>query len=78
MQVGIDWVSAAIFLAAFLFSQVKPVPIRVRYVVLAAACGAIAAYRLRGGAVGTNLAFVAIAAALAVYYVFRAINSKAP
>ena len=75
MNVGIDWVSAAIFVAAFLFSQIRAVPVRARYGVLALACGAIGAYRLRQGAVGPNMVFVGLAVALAVYYAFRAMRA---
>jgi len=75
MRLGIDYVSAAIFIAAFLFSQVRAVPVRVRYGVLALACGAIGAYRLQLGAVGPNMIFVGLALALAVYYAFRAMRA---
>lgn len=75
MRVGIDWVSAAIFVSAYVFSQIRAVPLGVRYGALAAACGAIAVYRLRMGAVGLNMAFVIIAAVLAVFYVFKAIRA---
>jgi hypothetical protein len=74
MQVGIDWVSAAIFGVAFLISQIRAVPVRGRYSVLSLACGAIGGYRLRLGAAGPNMVFVGIAFALAVYYAFRAIR----
>ena len=76
MQVGIDWTAAAIFGVAFVLSQVRTIPLRVRYGVLALACGVIAAMRLRGGAVGPNLVFVCLAGGLSVYYAFRAINAS--
>ena len=77
-SIDIDRVSAAILAVAFVFSLIRAVPVRLRYGVLAAACGVIAAYRLRMGAVGPNLAFVGLAAAFAVFYVFKAIRSGPP
>lgn len=75
MQLGIDWVSAAIIAGAFLITQIRAVPVRARYGVLSLACGAVGAYRLRLGTVGPNLIFVGIAFALAVYYAYRAIRA---
>ncbi|MBI3185930.1 MAG: hypothetical protein HYZ28_27660 [Myxococcales bacterium] len=75
MRVGIDWVSAGIFIGAFAFAQVRAIPIGIRYGVLAAACGAIAIYRLRIGASGVNMIFVVVAGALALYYAVRALRS---
>lgn len=76
MQVGIDWTAAAIFGVAFVLSQIRTIPLRIRYGVLALACGVIAAMRMRGGAVvGPNLLFVCLAAGLCVYYLFRAISA---
>lgn len=70
--VGIDWPSTLIFLGAYLFAQIRAVPAQLRYFVLAGACGVIAVMRLRGGAQGINLLFVALAAGLCVYYVVKA------
>jgi hypothetical protein len=74
MNVGIDWVSTAIFIAAYLFAQVRTVPMKLRYGVLAGACVLIALFRLRGGAQGLNLVFVGIAGGLAVYYAVKAMK----
>jgi uncharacterized membrane protein HdeD (DUF308 family) len=76
MGIGIDWVAAGILLVAFVVSQIRSVPPSVRYGVIALACGAIAGYRLRMGATGLNLGFVILAAALAVYYLFRAFSTR--
>jgi hypothetical protein len=76
MGIGIDWVAAGILLVAFVVSQIRAVPASLRYVVIAVACAAIAIYRLRMGAEGFNLAFVILAAALAVYYLARAFNTR--
>jgi hypothetical protein len=79
MRVGIDWVSLAIFVAAYAFSQLRTVPAPVRYGVLSAACAAIGVYRLRtgGSALGQNMLFVLLAGALAVFYAVRAFQSRA-
>jgi hypothetical protein len=76
MGIGIDWVSAAIFVAAYLVSQIRTLPLAVRYGVLAAAFTAIALYRLRHGAFGYNLAFVGLGGVLAVYYAVRAFQAR--
>lgn len=74
-RIGIDWVSLGIFVVAYVIAQVRTIPIRVRYGVLAAACGAIALWRLKLGAVGINMAFVVLAGVLAAYYLVRAFRS---
>ncbi len=75
MQVGIDWVSLGIFLVAYVISQIRTVPLRVRYAVLSVALGIIAVYRLRLSAVGINLVFSGIAAALCLFYAYRAVKA---
>lgn len=75
MRLGIDYVSLALFLVAFVISQIRTLSLKVRYLVVAASCGAIAAYRLKMGAQGVNLAFVGVAAVLAVMYLVRAFRS---
>ena len=75
MRLGIDYVSLIIFVAAYAFSQVKAVPVKIRYGVVAAAFAGIALYRLRIGAQGPNLIFVLVAAAFAVYYLVRAFRT---
>jgi hypothetical protein len=75
MRLGIDWVSAALFVGAYLFSLIRAVPIRLRYAGLSAACGVIAVHRLRLGAVGPNQIFVGVAVLLTLYYAFRAVRS---
>lgn len=76
MQIGIDWVSMGIFLVAYALSQVNAIPIKLRYFVLAAACAAIAVYRMRWGMAGVNAIFTGLAVALAVYYVIRALGAR--
>jgi hypothetical protein len=76
MQIGIDWVSMGIFLVAYALSQVSAIPIKLRYLVLAAACAAIAVFRLRLGMAGVNAVFTGLAGALAVYYVIRALGAR--
>jgi uncharacterized membrane protein YfcA len=74
MQIGVDWVSMGIFLVAFAISRVNAISLRLRYVVLAAACGAITAYRLQAKV--KPEVFTWFALALAGYYVFRAIGAR--
>ena len=76
MQLGIDWVSLAIFAVAFVVSQVRSIPLRVRYVILAVAFACIAALRLRMDRVGPNFAFGVLAAVFAAYYLVRAFRAR--
>ncbi len=75
MNVGIDWVSLGIFAVAYVIAQIRTVPPRVRYIVLAVAMGAIAANRMCLPAAGVNLAFTALAAGLAVWYLIQAFRA---
>lgn len=72
MQMGIDWVAVVVLGVAWVFSQVRTVPVRLRYWVFAAACLGIAAYRLQQrGTVQANLIFIVLAAVLGVVYLVR-------
>lgn len=74
-MIGIDWVAVVILGAAWAFSNVRTVPLRVRHAVFAAACFAIAGFRLARGATGMNLLFVLIAGALGVQYAIQALRA---
>ena len=79
MNIGLDYVSLAIIVGVYAISQVRSIPLAARYGINAAGFGAIAAYRLataRGS--GFNLFFVAGAAALAVFYTYRALQTRRP
>ena len=82
MKLGVDWVSMAILLAAYVFSRIPGVNARVGNGALAGACAIIAGYRFRMGAVGFNLVMVGVAAAFCLYYLSRAFSGagakKAP
>ncbi len=73
--VGIDWVAVVILGAAWLFSTVKTVPLKVRNGVFALACFGIAGYRLAMGAQGVSLIFVAVAAIIGAQYAWRALRN---
>jgi len=73
--IGIDWVAVVILGAAWLFSTVRTVPIKIRNGVFALACFSIAGYRLYMGAQGPSLLFVAVAAIIGVQYAWRALKS---
>lgn len=75
---GIDWVSAGIFFAAYVFAQVKAVPLRARFAVLGVACALIGLLRLRLPNLGLNLVFTGAAFALAAYYGYRALRAPPP
>ena len=76
MQLGVDYVSLAIFLAAYAFSNVHAVPIKVRYGVMAAACTGIGLLRIRQGVAGTNLIFAGIGLAFGLYYLVQMFRVK--
>ncbi len=79
VNLTIDWVSAGIFLVTYAFSQIRAVSLRLRYVVLALGCGAIAGYRfVTFGQHGVNFAITLAAVALAVFYLVRALQARAP
>jgi hypothetical protein len=73
---GIDWVAVVVLGAAWVFSNIRTVPLQFRHGVFAAACFGIAGYRLYRGAQGTNLLFVLIAAAIGVQYTYQAIRAS--
>ena len=74
--IGIDWVAVVVLGAAWLFSTVKTVPLKVRNGVFALACFGIAGYRLYLGAQGPNLLFVAVAAIIGAQYAWRAFRGN--
>jgi|GEM_PF-6761463 hypothetical protein len=75
-MIGIDWVAVVILGAAFIFSNVRQVPMTVRNWVFAIACFAVAGIRVARGVQGANLIFVIIAAAIGVQYAMRAIRGS--
>jgi len=76
LQLGIDWVSLAIFAAAFVVAQIRAIPLRVRFGLLAIAFAVIAALRLRMDRVGPNFLFGVVAALFSVYYLVRAFRAR--
>ena len=75
MKMGIDWFSTAVLLGAYVFSRIPGVNARLGNGAMAAACGLIALVRFRAGAVGFNLAMVALAAGFCVFYLIRAVRA---
>jgi hypothetical protein len=76
MNVGIDWVAVAILATAYVFAQLRFVPVRLRFGVFSAACAAVAIFKLRGGAASSNLIFAIIAGGLAVWYAIKALRGR--
>lgn len=73
---GIDWLAVVVFAAAWGFSRIPSVGLATKNWVFAAACFFIVGWRLYTGAAGTNLLFVAIAAAIGVSYVLAALKAR--
>lgn len=78
MQLGIDFVALCVIGAALIFGQIRQVPARLRYFVMAAAFAIVAAYRLQQGAVGFNLAIVGVCAVFCVTYVVKGLRHHNP
>jgi hypothetical protein len=77
MGLSIDWISAGIFVAGYILSQIRALPAPARYGALALACALIAARRLSMGATaGFNMAFVLVAGGLAVFYGYKAFSVR--
>ncbi len=71
-MIGIDWVAVGLLGAAWAFSRFAPSPERIKLIVFAVACFAIAALRSRNGLAGANLVFVGVSAGVGVMYLYRA------
>jgi hypothetical protein len=71
-MIGIDWVAVGLLAAAWAFSRFAPTPERIKLIVFAIACFAIAGLRARSGLAGTKLLFVGVSAGFGVMYLFRA------
>ena len=78
MRLGIDFFSLCVVGVAFILGQIRQIPARVRFVIMALACGTVAIYRFRMGADGFNLAVVAVAALFAVQNLVRAMRYQPP
>jgi|CXWL01.1.fsa_nt_gi hypothetical protein len=78
-SIGIDWVSTAIVMGAFIFGQIHAISARVRFAVMAAAFFAAMGYRLQAGMRGgVNDVVLGIAAVAGVYYLVKALRYRAP
>ena len=73
-MIGIDWVAVVVLGAAWALSNVRTIPLAVRYWILAAAFFGLAGFRLLRGAAGLNLLFVVLAAVFGVQYAVRAMR----
>ncbi len=78
-NISVDWVSMGIFVVTYAFAQVTSVPLRLRYIVLALGCAGICGYRIQHyGTEGLNFIITLAAAALAVFYLVKAMMARAP
>ena len=59
-QIGIDFVALAIIGVAMIIGQIRQIPPRVRFFVMAAAFAIVAIYRVRQGTDPFNLAVVGV------------------
>lgn len=78
MRLGIDYVALCVIGAAMILGQVRQIPARVRYFVMAAAFAIVAVYRLQHGAVGFNLGIVAVCAVFCLGYVVKGLRHANP
>jgi hypothetical protein len=70
----IDYVSLIIFVAAYFFTRIRSVPLRVRDAVFGLALGGIGAYRMVAGAEGANLAIALAACVIGTFYLVKALR----
>ena len=78
MNVGIDFVALCVIGVAMIIGQIRQVPAKVRYFVMAAAFAIVGVYRLNQGAVGFNLAVVAGCAIFCVTYLVKGLRYQNP
>ncbi|MFZ5438915.1 MAG: hypothetical protein ACOZQL_02845 [Myxococcota bacterium] len=71
-MIGIDWVAVVVLGVAWAFSNVRTVPVWIRYAVFAVALFGIAGYRALRGVQGLGLVFVGLAAVFGFQYAARA------
>lgn len=74
-MIGVDWVAVVVLGAAWAFSNVRTVPLKARYGVMALAFFAVAGHRLYLGASGLNLVFAGLAAVFGGQYLVRALRA---
>ena len=77
-RLGVDLFSLIVVGGAFILSQIRQIPARVRYVIMAVAFGVVAVYRYNLGAQGFNLAVVLIAVGFCVMNLVRAMRFVPP
>ena len=77
-RLGVDLFSLCVIGTAFILSQIRQIPARLRFVIMAAACGVVAVYQFRKGAEGFNLAVCAVAAAFCLANLIRAMQYRPP
>lgn len=78
-SLGIDWVSTAMVMGAFVFGQIHAISARVRFAVMAAAFFASIGYRVNAGMRGgVNDIVLAVAAVAGLYYLVKALRYRPP
>ena len=73
---SIDYVSLIIFVAAYVFTRVRSVPLRLRDAVFGLALGGIGVYRIMAGAADFNFAIALLALVISVFYLVKAIRGR--
>ncbi|MCL2625291.1 MAG: hypothetical protein FWD46_00545 [Cystobacterineae bacterium] len=71
---GVDYVSLIIFVAAYMFTWVRSVPLRVRDAVFGLALGGIGTYRMVLGAKDFNFAIALAALVIGIFYLAKALR----
>ncbi|MBX7113580.1 MAG: hypothetical protein K1X64_04530 [Myxococcaceae bacterium] len=78
-SIGIDWVSTAMVMGAFIFGQIHAISARVRFAVMAAAFFAAMGYRINAGMRGgVNDVVLAVAGVAGLYYLVKALRYRPP
>lgn len=78
-SIGVDWVSTAMVMGAFVFGQIHAIPARVRFAVMAASFFAAIGYRVEAGMRGgVNDVVLGVAAVAGLYYLVKALRYRPP
>jgi len=75
-MVTIDYVSLIVFVAAYVFTRIRSVPLRLRDAVFGLALGGIGVHRLIAGAADFNFAIALLALVIGVFYLAKAIRGQ--
>ena len=80
MRLGVDFVALAIVGAAFIFGQIRTVPAKLRFFVMAAAFGIVAGWRFKNGGFSNqvNILVIGLSIAFCLNYLVKGLRYRPP